>query len=827
MAPGRGIRSDKFKGKPPPSDPLSRKQRAQAALAKISETPLRDRAQVAPKTESQRRRIWEQWLIYARESDTDPEQVWIDLCFGTKAAADIIRGFLRSYAMESGEEHVCLSMNEEEEREWIRNVKTGVAIMHVWKNLVMWADETVLQKKRVEDPRNMALWRLTFYDAGASKAVRTGLIYSISLWIRETLVEELELSRNQSFEKVPTTAGDMTLYLDTLWRRADDIRCSPRQRVGTHLGLLLMGLGGFRPETIMGLPLQQVEMAVVRDPSDKTKTKLIAKITIYQNKQSTFSIKRKQDDVVAITLTIVPWPLLCVVSLMVMEALQMNAFEAPFTSLDEILQRPNLEGVDFVPLRWKRELLERPMIDIPYEFFWKTWYRILLVAGVRDPPRPYSMRVGAAGRMHESLEPHLCDYILGHSNGVFRSSYQPVNINKDLPRIAFDGESHFENLDRLYSLIANSSLRRDENAPIYVSRTEMRQWESRKDIRDLRAEYKKLRETVNADDPRAKRIVGRIQGVQRSLKLLTIEEKRQEYFEKVDSLRATGRSIPADLAGNEEPVKSRSNIESSKAAACIGKFLGQRNHAIGTSPHAFVLMGVAYLRGFPRSATDLALEHLDDGCNRKEERGSEPSDAENNQGKEQLLSRCLFGCRTFVNRGNLTRHTHAVHVVKQRDFDQPLECPECAHLGQKSELIDGLLAWSSHVERRHDSLHAPYAPKKETASKLERWKQVTASSKTRACKERFACLLCGLPATVGNGYSRHTNSNHKQGNTLEIFQCVACEQEGSEGLIVSGFDRWLEHTAAVHGRDGQTGHKIHATGTSCEEQRVSPENGRP
>ncbi|KAI8244898.1 hypothetical protein K4K57_009190 [Colletotrichum sp. SAR 10_99] len=249
MAPGRGIRSDKFKGKPPPSDPLSRKQRAQAALAKISETPLRDRAQVAPKTESQRRRIWEQWLIYARESDTDPEQVWIDLCFGTKAAADIIRGFLRSYAMESGEEHVCLSMNEEEEREWIRNVKTGVAIMHVWKNLVMWADETVLQKKRVEDPRNMALWRLTFYDAGASKAVRTGLIYSISL------------------------------------------------RVGTHLGLLLMGLGGFRPETIMGLPLQQVEMAVVRDPSDKTKTKLIAKITIYQNKQSTFSIKRKQDDV--------------------------------------------------------------------------------------------------------------------------------------------------------------------------------------------------------------------------------------------------------------------------------------------------------------------------------------------------------------------------------------------------------------------------------------------------------------------------------------------------------------------------------------------------
>ncbi|KAJ0279468.1 hypothetical protein COL940_006734 [Colletotrichum noveboracense] len=683
MAPGRGIRSDKFKGQPPPSDSLSRKQRAQAALAKISETPLRDRAQVAPKTEVQRRRIWEQWLIYARESDTDPEQVWIDLCSGAKAAADIVRGFLRAYAMESGEEHVCLSMNEEEERQWIRNVKTGVAIMHVWKNLVMWADETVLQKKRVEDPRNMALWRLTFYDAGANKAMRTGLIYSISLWIRETLVEELELSRNQSFEKVPTTAGDMTLYLDTLWRCADDIRCSPSQRVGTHLALLLMGLGGFRPETIMGLPLQQVEMAVVRDPSDKTKTKLIAKITIYQNKQSSFSIKRKQDDV-----------------------------------------------------------------------------------------------------------------------------------------IAFDGESNFENLDRLYSLIANSSLRRDENAPIYVSQTEMRQWEGRKDIRDLRAKYKKLRETVNADDPRAKRIAGEIQAVRDNLQFLTIEEKRQQYFEKADLLRAAGQSIPADLARGGEPVKSRFHIESSKAAACIGKFLGQRNHAIGTSPHAFVLMGAAYLRGLPRSATDLALQHLNDGSNRKEERDPEPSDAEIKQGKDQVLSRCLFGCGTFANRRNLTRHTHDVHFVKKRNFDQPLDCPECAHLDQQSEPIDGLSAWSSHVERRHDILHAPYAPSKDTTSRLERLKQVTASSKTRACKERFACLLCGLPVTVGNGHSRHTNSNHKQGNTLEIFQCFACAQDGSDGLIVSGFDRWLEHTTAVHGRDGQTGHKIHATGTSGEEQRV-------
>lgn len=107
----------------------------------------------------------------------------------------------------------------------------------------------------------------------------------------------MHLKREQTFEKVPATAEDITLYLDVLWRRAMDVRCSPKTRIAFHAVLLLSSIGGFRPGTLMQMPFSQVQLAVVRDPLDKSKTQLVATFTIYQNKQASKKIGRKQDDV--------------------------------------------------------------------------------------------------------------------------------------------------------------------------------------------------------------------------------------------------------------------------------------------------------------------------------------------------------------------------------------------------------------------------------------------------------------------------------------------------------------------------------------------------
>ncbi|KAF6841014.1 hypothetical protein CMUS01_03678 [Colletotrichum musicola] len=83
-----------------------------------------------------------------------------------------------------------------------------------------------------------------------------------------------------------------------------------------------------------------------------SKTQLVAKITIYQNKQESNKIGRKQDDFI----TIVPWPLLYIASLITITAIHKYAFETPFSSLEDILNRPILENTNYIVLPFARVL---------------------------------------------------------------------------------------------------------------------------------------------------------------------------------------------------------------------------------------------------------------------------------------------------------------------------------------------------------------------------------------------------------------------------------------------------------------------------------------
>lgn len=104
----------------------------------------------------------------------------------------------------------------------------------------------------------------------------------------------MNLSLEQSFEKVETTTEDLLLLLHTLWNRAADITCSAEHRVAFHSAIILLGVGGWRSKSILDMTYEHVEIARVRDPEHPGKPALVATITIHHVKQRANIARRDQ-----------------------------------------------------------------------------------------------------------------------------------------------------------------------------------------------------------------------------------------------------------------------------------------------------------------------------------------------------------------------------------------------------------------------------------------------------------------------------------------------------------------------------------------------------
>ncbi|KND92080.1 hypothetical protein TOPH_03548 [Tolypocladium ophioglossoides CBS 100239] len=80
-----------------------------------------------------------------------------------------------------------------------------------------------------------------------------------------------------------------------------------------------------------------------------------------------------------------------------------DAFLADFDSCDKVLNPGPMEdgGSDFVELKWKDKMMDEYIVPITYKAFLDTWNRVNFVAGTREKKRPYTMRVGIAGRLND------------------------------------------------------------------------------------------------------------------------------------------------------------------------------------------------------------------------------------------------------------------------------------------------------------------------------------------------------------------------------------------------------------------------------------------
>lgn len=109
----------------------------------------------------------------------DPEQIWLDLCQpGPRQyeAVKLCKKFLRIYATARKRRAANLGLSEYAVRQSVRSATT---LMGYWRALVSEFNQTVLAKKRKEDPHNKSQWSLKVMT-GLNVFVKHGPIFEVT-----------------------------------------------------------------------------------------------------------------------------------------------------------------------------------------------------------------------------------------------------------------------------------------------------------------------------------------------------------------------------------------------------------------------------------------------------------------------------------------------------------------------------------------------------------------------------------------------------------------------------------------------------------------------
>ena len=105
------------------------------------------------------------------------------------------------------------------------------------------------------------------------------------------------LEREQQFKKVEFTDQDIVRFLKTLWIRAKDIPCEPRVRIAFHNIILIQGIGGFRPYSVIYLTYGQFKLGTIRDPTNPGRTRFVVEPTVRHDKVKRKKIRKTQDEI--------------------------------------------------------------------------------------------------------------------------------------------------------------------------------------------------------------------------------------------------------------------------------------------------------------------------------------------------------------------------------------------------------------------------------------------------------------------------------------------------------------------------------------------------
>jgi len=113
----------------------------------------------------------------------------------------------------------------------------------------------------------------------------------------------------------------------------------------------------------------------------------------------------------------VPIPGIDLASFVTALAIKADAFDPSIDSVETLLQRPNLEETDWLPLKWKKKIEDDVIFKIDDSTFLRIWHQACLALGLRVDPRPYVLRVGVGMDLDGTLAaPSSCHNPLAASD---------------------------------------------------------------------------------------------------------------------------------------------------------------------------------------------------------------------------------------------------------------------------------------------------------------------------------------------------------------------------------------------------------------------------
>ncbi|KAK4163056.1 hypothetical protein QBC43DRAFT_320473 [Cladorrhinum sp. PSN259] len=753
----------------------ARQQRAQENLQQYEQEPLggAERA-ISRKTQMGRDRIWQQWNTYWRDINPYPEpnNIWIDLCSSDRAAIAKCQTYLTDFVEYSAVDVPILDDEEETKAEF--RVKSVRTVISMWRCLALEADHRVIRRLRDQEPNDLR-WRTLIQ--GKLGTGTKGPVGDIDSWIVRTLSKDFDLIREQQFVKEAATEDDVMLILDTVWTRAEDIRCSAQTRSAFHTAVLLSSFG-FRPGSVMNLKYESVRLGFCRDEANPAQNTLVAEVTVRHNKQKTDKVYSNQKHIVSLLLRSLACHPICLVTLLAVQALHDNAFDPPFTSYEELFNRPIIEK-GILWLKWNREFLNtgRRILNIDYFQYNEIWNRTWQVAGNRTSLRPYSLRINAGAKYDNgALSDAARNMLLGHDTKTFQMSYQTRKRCDDVQSLVFPKAAPASH--ELFATLKNSGLERDPGAPIYPTAAELKSFEGREDLRELRDKYAQVRKEHAANSPQAHQAQAKIRHLIEKLSDIAVRRARVVYFQTIDRMRASGLDPTGRLpVSPPDPTPAQSHFSASyPAARAIGTFLQREESLAGQQRPQFAAMLLAFLGGRVTEVFTIAQVQKDAGV------------------LDASQSFCLLCSRSFAQRPNLTRHHRNVHINKGA-FNQPFSCPECQRRGKDCR-ITSVEEWSNHTEKFHGRQYTPNVDHSKTL-------QVQSKVQDERPRERNArCYVCGGMFFPGRSFSRHFNKEHvKAGRFVEPLPCWSCgDQQPIEGLSM-----WQTHVKVVHRCDPDTG----------------------
>jgi hypothetical protein len=383
-----------------------------------------------------------------------------------------------------------------------------------------------------------------------------------------------------------------------------------------------------------------------------------------------------------------------------------------------------------------------------------------------------------------------------NTSAVFEKSYQAEHIRVNPLRLRFmpsypDEEAwHSEPLEQAMRTMI---LKRDPNAPVAASTEYLQSFERRRDVFALRRRLDEAKATKDRTTWRP--LYFQLKRLLDNLSRQAVVKMRTEYFDRVDRLRALGRSTSEEAASAAAASRAK-HVRLCRGGNALNRVaryirlhsdMAEQRPERPNTPHSkswYLELLVGYLTNQP-VMPERQTEH-DEG----EVPGWEVTGAAR-PSQEGGKHTCLLCRESFSSVDALTGHCKSLHVQKGA-FDRPFPCPECHRRGSPEEhLITSPSSWSGHVEMQHGSNDAPTL----------RTDPLPAAQETKLC-----CPFCGVYIRQGRGFHMHRTSHVRNGAASAIFlspfPCRACRNgqggDGKQDVMIDGCSAWDTHVSLAH-----------------------------